>query len=91
MWLPAFALSPPPPPASGDDASDLVAAFSHPGPWAIGKPKGHRGRGHVPGPATRPLPQRTWTRALAAVDDPLAGVKNGCSKSQVTQLRGDDE
>jgi hypothetical protein len=80
MWLPAFALSPPPPPASGDDASDLVAAFSHPGPWAIGKPKAIGGGADTLWTGDAPPSPEDVDAALAAVDDPLAGVKNMFSR-----------
>ena len=74
-WRPAFALSPPPRAASGADADELVASFSHPGPWGIGKPKLIGGGADTlwTGDA-RPTPEDVDV-ALAAVDDPLARAK----------------
>ncbi len=80
MWLPAFALSPPPPPASGDDASDLVAAYEHPGPWKMGKPKAIGNGADTLWTGDAPPTSVDVDAALAAVDDPLAGVKSMFSR-----------
>ena len=80
MWLPAFALSPPPPPASGDDASELVAAWAHPGPWVIGKPKALGSGADTLWTGDAPPAPLDVDAALSAVDDPLAGVKNMFSR-----------
>ena len=80
MWLPAFALSPPPPPASGDDASDLVAAYEHPGPWKMGKPKAIGNGADTLWTGDAPPTPTDVDSALAAVDDPLAGVKSMFSR-----------